>query len=122
MMPTATTKKGAPRKYSRHMTLLDYSDYDLLHVVDDHSGQGSASLGELLERDARSVAQRLSWMRRKGYVGRLANGGWIVARKGRRLLETRGGAIADARELAQHVTHDTLAGWVINREYRRGLK
>lgn len=103
----------------RKLSIADYADYELLHVVQDHEGDTTAALAEFLEAEPRSVGSRLSWMRRKALVDRDAKGGWVLARNGKNLLRTRGAHIMAVRKLSRQASADRVAGWVAHREWLR---
>lgn len=118
-MPQAMTA-GA----SRGLSIADYADFELLHVLDDHSGATTIALAELLEADTRSVGTRLAWMKRKGLIERIDKDGelgWILSRRGRSLFNGRAEGLMQIRKLSKSVAKDNVMGWVAKREWTRNL-
>ncbi len=83
----------------------DYTDRELLHVVNDVGGQGYASVKEIADRlgftersQVQAVATRMAWMVRYKYVTKHATeGGYRLSKEGRTLME---GAISPEVEQA----------------------
>jgi hypothetical protein len=79
---------------SRHLTLYDFRDVDLMHKVADEGGAQGVTSKELAEAlgmadDVQAVAIRSSWMRRFGFFDydherRL----WRLSRGGERIVES----------------------------------
>lgn len=111
----ATTTLNHPR-----LSIYDYADLELLHVIDDHEFT-TAEMAEFLERERSSVAQRMTWMKRQLLVDRRSDGVWIVARRGKAILNGRSDSLISIRELSLRAARDPVMGWVAKREWRRNL-
>lgn len=104
------------------LSIIDYADYALLHLIDDHVGDTTPDLAAFLEVSVRSVAQRLRHMKDHGLVSKDLLGGWSIARRGRVLLDTRGESIEVVQRLSHQAKRDPVAGWVAKREWARNVQ
>ena len=109
-------------RYTGKMGLEEYSDYELLHFLDDNEGKTSIELAPILEKSSTAIGARMAWMKRMGYVRRDKGKRWWLDSNGRMILASRGQIIASARVLAQETAADRIGGWIVNREYRRELQ
>jgi hypothetical protein len=116
------SRRAAAEQVGRRLSYLEFGDYELLHLVDDNSGKDTAWLAEFMEANRRSTGSRLSWMKRQGLLTQDVTGGWLVALRGRRLLDSRGQDIEAIQALAKKVSHDKVSGWVAKREWARNLR
>lgn len=110
-----------PNDFTATLSIGDYADLELLHVIDDHAGESTVSLAEFLEVDTRSAGQRLSWLKRKGLVSRDLSNGWVLARQGRAILNGRGEDILALRKLTRSAARNDALRWVARREVGRNL-
>lgn len=103
------------------LSINEMADFELLHVIDDHSGQPTSHIAEILEVPKISVGQRLGWMRKKGLIERDSEGGWRLARRGRALFNGRASTVMSIRDLSRTVAKDQTLNWVARREWLRNL-
>lgn len=113
--------------HPRNLTLAEYSDRELLHVlsdVADNNGKATAEeiaekLGMRNEHPTRCVGARLAWLKRYGAVRRDDDGMWSMTSIGERFAM---GALsaAEARVLDQIGTDKLLPMMsAMTRRYRR---
>jgi hypothetical protein len=119
--------RAAQEFKGKTLTVWDYSDYDLLHMIDDNEGEPTVTFAELCECEPRSVGVRFSWLARKKLVrSQLLTAdrqrAWYMATAGRRLLDSHGEGIEALRGLARDLSRSPATGWVAGREFKRSVR
>jgi hypothetical protein len=111
---------------SKHLTLYDFRDIDLMLKLEDAAGEDGASSNDLasalgMEDDVRNVAIRCAWMRRYGIFDfdgekRL----WRLSESGRRVAEAklRAAAATQIERVPDEAMVDVMAH--VTTRYRLG--
>lgn len=103
------------------LSIGDYADYELLHVVEDHAGKKTRELAALLDVTSMQCASRLGWMRRMGFLERDRNDGWVLGREGVKVLNGGGDELLALRSLTLTAGRKHGTRWLARREALRNL-
>jgi hypothetical protein len=104
------------------LTIWDWADYELLHLVDDNEGEYTAFFAQELEVGPQNVGSRFSRMRLHGLLDRTEKGGWTVGKSGRSMLNGGGKDFEALRRLTKQAAKTDGTRWAFTREATRNLK
>lgn len=111
---------------SRHLTLYDFRDLDLMHKVAAEGGAGGVSSRELAEAlgmgdDVQAVGMRSAWMKRYGFFDfDKENKLWRLSNAGERIVESdvRASTISKLEQVPDEALVDVMAH--VTSRYRHG--
>lgn len=103
------------------LSINEMADFELLHVIDDNSGENTAHIAEVLECPKASVGQRLAWMKKMDLIELDTEGGWRLSRKGRAMFNGRGKTLMSIRDLSNTIAKEPTLRWCGRREFQRNL-
>jgi hypothetical protein len=102
------------------LTSADYADYELLQTIENEPKSTTGDIANVLDRELRAVASRLSWMMRMGLAERtIGTQTWLLTRQGREMLNGHSEDILAIRQMASSARRSESRSWVLRREFKR---